>query len=227
VGPALFNASLEVGDGLDGEFARFDKDFGKVRTEIHGRRQLVGELGKTMAGVGHPVAKVLRAIDGAWLDQNFDKFAQTARQLSLAAKGTISGMHPLVSVARNKATDEIRRTYKELGMQSSGGALLPGKAKTALMALGFVAEASGALEQRPKLRSSLFALGTIASVASGAHILYTHETEYLTQAGYDTEAMGISERLLIGAARVLAHDHPSIEIIPTNHEPVEPSVIYQ
>jgi hypothetical protein len=225
VGPALINASLEIGDGLDGEFARFDKDFGNVRTEIHDRRKLVGELGKTIAGVGHPFRKVLRAIDGAWLDQNFDKFAQTARQISLAATGRMAVLHPIIAFARNKATDEIRTTYKELGVKNSGGALLPGKAKTALMAVGFIAESTGVLEPAPKVRDGIFALGSLATIASGAHLLYTHETDYLSQNGYDTTVMGIGERLAIGAARVLTHQYPNIEITPTHHVPIEDAAI--
>jgi hypothetical protein len=122
-------------------------------------------------------------INGAWVDERTDKYAQHVRRAALVCRGTIDSRELLIPLVRDGLMSDARELYAELGVSGVESAKVFGKLKTAAMAGSFAVAATNLRRSRPGAVKAAFTAGTLLSVASGVHYVYEFEKAYRQHAG--------------------------------------------
>lgn len=145
----------------------------------------------------------LSDINGAWVDERFDKYAQVIRQAALVMKGSMGATHLAAAVARNELTSAARQLYGELGVAGVNRAKLPGQAKTVLLGGTFVLAAAGMQERQPDIMRGAYIASTVATVSTGLYYVYSFEKSYMEQTGQNCDDLSVIDILGSGLDRTL------------------------
>lgn len=195
-----FNAAIEVSDG-EGKYIERYGNGSFERGEVKTTGDAISALSETLKE-GSPFSEWVLSLDGRWLDERMDKYAQHIRRIALTVKGELGATHTIIPFIRDELVSRAREHYSALGVDGVEAAGKIGKAKTVAMASVFIGKAAFG-DKHKHLTDGAAYLATGLCVISAIDYMSKYEQAYHENV-LGLERLSYGQYALNGFKRTLA-----------------------